>query len=97
MPMKLRPVWTQATPVVPEPMKGSRTVAPSGRNDRHQSIKSSGFCVGCCLFMRPYAAHRAILNVRGAVFRLVHAISKSPPLNFCTLSQMSQPRTGGSG
>lgn len=29
MPMNLRPRFAQATPVVPEPMKGSRTVSPS--------------------------------------------------------------------
>jgi hypothetical protein len=52
---------------------------------------------GAAWFMRPYAAHRAILNVRGAVFRLVHGHLKVPPLNFCTLSQMSQPRTAEAG
>src|SRR3546814_10022043 len=45
------PNFAHATPVVPEPMKGSRMVAPSGTKLRHHRMSASGFSVGCpCLW-----------------------------------------------
>ncbi len=46
MPMKAFPRLTQATPVVPDPMKGSRMVSAFGRKPKHHSISATGFCVG---------------------------------------------------
>ena len=48
MPMKRLPVRTQATPVVPLPMKGSSTVAPMGTFALSiaQAINSIGFSFG---------------------------------------------------
>src|SRR6185312_955964 len=47
MPMNFLPSLTAATPVVPEPMKGSRMVCEFGNCSMHQRIKGTGFCVGC--------------------------------------------------
>ena len=48
MPMKLRPVFTQATPVVPLPINGSRTMSPAFEEFvTNVSIIESGFSVTC--------------------------------------------------
>lgn len=51
MPMNLRLSFAQAMPVVPMPMKGSRTMSFSKLQYLIiHSISGSGFCVGCkCL------------------------------------------------
>ena len=43
MPRKRRPSKTAATPVVPEPMNGSSTVAPRGRNADELAQQEQGF------------------------------------------------------
>ena len=50
--MKFLLVLTQATPVLPEPINGSRIVCPlSVVQKRSRSIKRTGFWVGCCLLL----------------------------------------------
>lgn len=39
MPMKFRPSWTQATPVLPDPMKQSTTVPPPPWTDLDQGLQ----------------------------------------------------------
>src|SRR5690606_19513067 len=57
MPINLRPALTHATPVVPEPMKGSRMVLALGMWVRHHDMSATGFCVGWCRSM-PCSAPR---------------------------------------
>jgi hypothetical protein len=55
MPTKRRPIETEATAVVPEPLKGSSTMSPGLDPARMmRSSSASGFCVG----WRPLAFSR---------------------------------------
>src|SRR5581483_10449037 len=71
MPMNLRPKFTAATPVVPEPMNGSMTVSALGKNPRHHSINGTGFCVGCSLTYESTDCRHTLAGIE----RLVQAIS----------------------
>lgn len=56
MPIKLRPVSRQATPVLPAPMNGSSTVQPGGVTSSSSLSRATGLAVRCGLALSTQCA-----------------------------------------